>query len=464
MKYPYEACNDDELTLREGDLITLISKDGQDRGWWRGELHGRIGVFPDNFVTLIPTPEVNGPPQHKQSRAENTPRQKLSPEPCFETPKTSNVAAHRKSLDLKPVAHIPPVPGKKPNVPKKSPSAVSGSGVMAGLKQKIVDMVDGAASSRISKHEEKEKEGKDKEKENLDFDQVERTAMLPDMRANRAKAPGRRPPSTVYRDNELVNGNDHLSMPEIKSESSKSETSNDEDESEKKPKVREWEKNKAPWVAELKQSQAKRTSNVPSATPNTEHPRVKLTPTNDKTSPDEISDSKLKSPIAHDTESSPVDMSKSMSALSTTKIKSIDSEFVILRNKTPSQPITITPVRPQSIHTSTSPLEATKISPIISSHSAVSKPPIAEKTVEPKTTTCLPRSNIDKKSSMEFVSMKQYMELMDRVLQMESRMQQKMHEMQSKIEDLQGKLQIESDKRLVLQDELQKVAQCVTQV
>lgn len=130
---------------------------------------------------------------------------------------------------------------------------------MAGLKQKLSDLVDGAASSR-AKHpdidKEKPKEVLSKEKDifkdtsrdinasisskEMDLDQVERSSMLMDMRAGRAKAPGRRPPSTVYRDTEMVNGNaEHIKEDKIESE----------EEEEKKPKVREWEKNKAPWVS-----------------------------------------------------------------------------------------------------------------------------------------------------------------------------------------------------------------------
>lgn len=52
--YPYEPSNGDELELIEGDLITIISKDLPDKGWWKGELHGKVGVFPDNFVTSLP--------------------------------------------------------------------------------------------------------------------------------------------------------------------------------------------------------------------------------------------------------------------------------------------------------------------------------------------------------------------------------------------------------------------------
>ena len=33
-----------------GDIITnVIQEDG---GWWRGDLNGRSGVFPENFVTV----------------------------------------------------------------------------------------------------------------------------------------------------------------------------------------------------------------------------------------------------------------------------------------------------------------------------------------------------------------------------------------------------------------------------
>lgn len=56
------------------------------------------------------------------------------------------------------------------------------------------------------KKEEKKEEKKDESKDH-DLDQVAKTPLLSDIRATRPKAPGRRPPSTVYRDNELVNGN-----------------------------------------------------------------------------------------------------------------------------------------------------------------------------------------------------------------------------------------------------------------
>lgn len=53
--YAYAPVNEDELKLSEGDIITLINRDLPDKGWWKGELRGKIGVFPDNFVTLLPS-------------------------------------------------------------------------------------------------------------------------------------------------------------------------------------------------------------------------------------------------------------------------------------------------------------------------------------------------------------------------------------------------------------------------
>lgn len=53
--FAYQPVNDDELKLGEGDLVTVLSKDLPDKGWWKGELRGKIGVFPDNFVTLLPS-------------------------------------------------------------------------------------------------------------------------------------------------------------------------------------------------------------------------------------------------------------------------------------------------------------------------------------------------------------------------------------------------------------------------
>ena len=50
--YDYEACSDEELSFPEGAIINVITKDdnGVDDGWWKGELNGKIGVFPGLVV------------------------------------------------------------------------------------------------------------------------------------------------------------------------------------------------------------------------------------------------------------------------------------------------------------------------------------------------------------------------------------------------------------------------------
>ena len=53
------AVNDDELSLKEGQILTIISKEVEDKGWWKGEIDGKVGVFPDNFVKLIPSNSSN---------------------------------------------------------------------------------------------------------------------------------------------------------------------------------------------------------------------------------------------------------------------------------------------------------------------------------------------------------------------------------------------------------------------
>ncbi|KAI3364060.1 hypothetical protein L3Q82_010879 [Scortum barcoo] len=55
--FGFEATNEDELSLKEGDIIHILSKDTGEPGWWRGEIGGKEGVFPDNFVTMLPEAE-----------------------------------------------------------------------------------------------------------------------------------------------------------------------------------------------------------------------------------------------------------------------------------------------------------------------------------------------------------------------------------------------------------------------
>ncbi|KAM6418981.1 SH3 domain-containing kinase-binding protein 1 isoform 2-T2 [Pluvialis apricaria] len=131
--FPYEAQNDDELTIREGDVVTLISKDCIDVGWWEGELNGRRGVFPDNFVKLLPSdfekerPKKPPPPSApviKQGSGTTDRKleiKKVPPErpECLpnRTEEKERSEREQKQLDLQKPS-VPAIPPKKPRPPK----------------------------------------------------------------------------------------------------------------------------------------------------------------------------------------------------------------------------------------------------------------------------------------------------------------------------------------------------------
>ncbi|KAJ1103916.1 hypothetical protein NDU88_001337 [Pleurodeles waltl] len=53
--FDYEASAEDELTLRLGDAVQVLSKDSQvsgDEGWWTGRIDERVGIFPSNYVSI----------------------------------------------------------------------------------------------------------------------------------------------------------------------------------------------------------------------------------------------------------------------------------------------------------------------------------------------------------------------------------------------------------------------------
>lgn len=55
--YDYEASGEDELSLRPGDVVEVLSKDAAisgDEGWWTGKINHRVGVFPSDYVTYQP--------------------------------------------------------------------------------------------------------------------------------------------------------------------------------------------------------------------------------------------------------------------------------------------------------------------------------------------------------------------------------------------------------------------------
>lgn len=67
--YDYNAQGEDELSLRRGHIVYVLSKDSSisgDEGWWTGKIGDKVGIFPSNFVTeddpmlLNVSPEIIG--------------------------------------------------------------------------------------------------------------------------------------------------------------------------------------------------------------------------------------------------------------------------------------------------------------------------------------------------------------------------------------------------------------------
>lgn len=46
--YDYQGATTDELSFREGEMITILKKDPG--GWWEGELNGKRGWMPANYL------------------------------------------------------------------------------------------------------------------------------------------------------------------------------------------------------------------------------------------------------------------------------------------------------------------------------------------------------------------------------------------------------------------------------
>lgn len=120
--FPYEAKHEDELTLKENDMIILLSTDLPDKGWWKGQLNGKIGVFPDNFVKLVSLGEEVAKP--KRPVVTNSTTNKIRDNINKKTTNL-NVASLRKSLETPVKVEANPIQyenvnsNKKPAVSKK---------------------------------------------------------------------------------------------------------------------------------------------------------------------------------------------------------------------------------------------------------------------------------------------------------------------------------------------------------
>ncbi|XP_074660112.1 SH3 domain-containing kinase-binding protein 1-like isoform X4 [Tubulanus polymorphus] len=114
--FSYVAENTDELTIEVGNVINILNKESEDSGWWKGEYNGKVGVFPDNFVELLP-PEEPKPKKPPPVVAKSKPEDKGSKAPIPEPVKHKG----KEKAEEKTVSPPPPIPSKKPDILSKKP-------------------------------------------------------------------------------------------------------------------------------------------------------------------------------------------------------------------------------------------------------------------------------------------------------------------------------------------------------
>ncbi|XP_049749767.1 CD2-associated protein isoform X1 [Elephas maximus indicus] len=225
--FGYEGTNEDELSFKEGEIIHLISKDTGEAGWWRGELNGKEGVFPDNFAVQI------------SEQDKDFPKPKKPPPPAKgPAPKPDLIAAEKKYFLIKPEEKdekstveqkpskpsAPQVPPKKPTPPAKANNLLRAPGTVYPKRPEKpvpppppIAKINGDVSTISSKFEtepvSKPKVDSEqlplrpksveldsfvvrspKEADLVNFDDIASSENLLHLTANRPKMPGRRLP------------------------------------------------------------------------------------------------------------------------------------------------------------------------------------------------------------------------------------------------------------------------------
>lgn len=473
----YAASNVDELNLHPGDIITIITKDGQDPGWWKGELKGKAGFFPDNFVEPMSFEEASktelktkvsnrlGMAISKSATTSsisdsiniNSLSRKFS-----DSSKNSVEEKVPPSVSKKPV--LPPPPNKKPSTTSISSAKIidnsqsgqtSSSGkVMSSsattikhgstiLESSTVsttsatkwsvmessDTADGMGWSKQSYSVKSEKGGSESSVTGINLNSLEATSDLNlDMvgrsskklvhpTASRAKAPKRRPPSGLYTltKDELKNGGEADDEEDEEEEGLVNGDAEAHREAAEKPANAP-----PPWVEELKLNQAKKSLQQQQG-----KTRVMITSTSER------SVSGMSTSVTEKTSSVMTTSASERSGLS----EKIEKPVVPVSSE--SKPLLVT-LRQQ-------PVTGQRPQSMISTYRPVSSPPSsAGETIT--------------------VSLKQWNDVLEKVSSLETNFEIQIGALTKAVKELTGMLEEERQKRAVMQQELEKLTDLVTQV
>lgn len=212
--YNYDGTNDDELSFREGDFIHLISKDAGDPGWWRGELNGKEGVFPDNFAAIIQDSEKEKPkkpPPPVKSPVVPKPELRVG-EKRFTPPKPEE-RDEKPSLELKPSKPAAPqVPPKKPILVNKSNSLVKPACIPPKRPEKPAFSTPPSKPNGDSPLNRPKSEPEPFSKTKMDLEHILSRPKSVEVESSALKSPREHAPSEISFD-DLVTTSENLSHP-----------------------------------------------------------------------------------------------------------------------------------------------------------------------------------------------------------------------------------------------------------
>ncbi|KAG0714415.1 SH3 domain-containing kinase-binding protein 1 [Chionoecetes opilio] len=194
----YVAEHEDELDLMPGDIVTVLCKDVEDKGWWKGELLGNMGIFPDNFVELLSSDEVAKPPRPEKPKKGS---------PCSSTDSTPTSTLNKSEKEPPP-----PLPEKKvsaPPPPEKRPSSL-GSPAVPESHEGTSQPLHTHPHLAMPKHAKKTAVREDGSSLSLDTDGEKLTHVT----QMRPKGPShRRPPSGLFKENMKTKSTEESTSP-----------------------------------------------------------------------------------------------------------------------------------------------------------------------------------------------------------------------------------------------------------
>ncbi|CAG5135714.1 unnamed protein product, partial [Candidula unifasciata] len=189
VRFSYVAEQPDELSLTEGQIVRILDKKLEDDGWWKGEVNGKIGVFPDNFVELLLNEKTNKPQKPPPPTAPATTKNSLPklPDRLAADVAEEKIKTESQSPSLVKKPFMPPPTIKKPVNQKSTELKPEPS-----IPHPVVNSGKDKAVVRENHSENHNSQG------TVHFDDIEPASQkLTHLTYGRAQGPKKRPPSSV---------------------------------------------------------------------------------------------------------------------------------------------------------------------------------------------------------------------------------------------------------------------------